>query len=254
VNFIRIFWGDFNRYSSQIIETRNENMDETVFVWGTENLHRLEELGYRCVLLGEEPYDEKIAKDHTYLDHRSLIHKIKGLEIALQHFSEIVFLDWDVVKIKEPDQNFWDTLRRGASLQVPLYAYPPAAFDFLRKAMSHEVMQHFFNELEGFIKKYSFEYDGDFVIPNTGFIYCNDKNVPTELLSLIEEYGLATVPDELSVFLFTKDLGLEGYIKKHEPSVMGKKEHSHEWWDSREDGLEKLKTEFIHKDHYFRHL
>ena len=61
MKFIRILWGDFDRYKSQIIEAKNDNLNEIVFVWGTENKNKLEDLGYNCHLISENSYDFSIS-------------------------------------------------------------------------------------------------------------------------------------------------------------------------------------------------
>lgn len=254
MQFIRIFWGDYNRYEKQIIEAKKDNLDEKVFVWGYDNYVKLKELGYDCDLIDMQPYDYTIANAHTFKHHRSLIHKIKGIDIAMETYSEIVFLDWDVRKIKEIDDNFYKLLRdRECDLQVPLYTYPTKAFDYLLNNIKDDLMQKFFKKLKLFIEKYSYKKEGNYIIPNTGFFYCADKTIVEDLLEIIDEYKLQTVPDELSVFIFS-NADFDSYIKNYEPLVIGAKQHGYDWWNEEENDLEKYKLKTLKKEIYFEHL
>jgi hypothetical protein len=255
MKFIRILWGDFNKYANQIMEARQDKLDETVFVWGKDNYLRLMSLGYDCILISDDPYDYQIANNHTFIDHKSLIHKIKGIEIALTHFNEVVFVDWDVRKTKEIDDNFYQLLRsKNASLQVPLYTYPVKAFEFLINTIKDPVMRNFFDKLERFVVRYSYRYNKNYIIPNTGFMYCNSIDVIRDLLLIIKNYQLETVPDELSVFINYEDYDLESYIKLVEPLVINGKEHGHDWWDEEEETFNLYKSTLIKKDIYFEHF
>jgi hypothetical protein len=255
MKFIRILWGDFNRYESQIIEAKNDELNETVFVWGKDNLEKLTNLGYECVLIDEEPYDYTIADNHTFINHKSLIHKIMGIGLALKQFDEVIFVDWDCRKIKEIDDRFFELIKsRNSELQVPLYTYPIFAFDMLMNDVKEDNMITFFTKLKLFITNYSFKYSNSYVIPNTGFFYCSNKEIIADLLKLIISNNLETIPDELSVFLYTNSLGLDGYIDKIEPLVVDGKEHGYSWWNNMEMVFSEYKKKRITKEIYFKHL
>lgn len=254
MEFIRILWGDFDKYKEQIIQAKQDGLNETVLVWGRSNFEKLKQLGYKCMILGEDAYDYKIAKAHTFEDHRSLIHKIKAIGLALEVFDEIIFVDWDVRKIKEIDSNFYDLIKnKNSELQVPLYVYPKKAFDILLNDVKEPTMQIFFTKLQYFIEKYSYKVDDNLVLPNTGFFYCSNKKIIDQMLSIIESENLQTVPDELSVFAWS-NCKMNDYILKYEPSVIGVKEHGYEWWNIEEFELMKYKQTMMNKDIYFEHL
>lgn len=254
--FIRILWGSFDRYKNQIVEARKDNLNETVVVWGEDNANLLDELGYDCHLVSNSAYDPSISTDHTFKDHRSLIHKIEGLKIALDLlYDEIVFVDWDCRKVKEIDDNFWNLLRQKESkLQVPLYTYPKKAFNIMLEDTKREPhINNFIKKLKEYIEKYSFEYQTNHIIPNTGFMYCNDITIIDKLLEIIKANDLQTVPDELSVFLYGQHLGLNQFIKEIDPLVIGGKVHGYEWWNNIEDSFDKYKASFGNKTNYFIH-
>lgn len=254
MQIIRIFWGDFERYKHQIIEAKTDNLNEVVFVWGYDNYMQFKELGFECILIDMQAYDYSIANAHTFENHKSLIHKIVGIDTALETYDEVIFLDWDVRKVKDIDLRFYELIREtNSNLQVPLYVYPKKAFKFLLKTITKPMMQTFFKKLELFVKTYSYLIDDNYILPNTGFIYCSDKSITEKLLDIIDDNGLETVPDELSVFVYA-NTDIDTYIKTYEPLVIGSKEHGYDWWNIAEDSLLNYKNTLIKKDIYFEHF
>lgn len=255
MKLIRILWGDFERYSSQIIDAKNQNLNETVFVWGKNNYNKLTELGYRCILIDDEPYDYNYANNHTFISYGSLTHKIKGLKIALEKFNEVLFLDWDCVPLKPLDEEFYKLIKsKNSPIQVPLYSYPKIAFDVLKKSTDDEVMNKFFDILSENITKHSHTFEDMYVLPNTGFFYCNSIEIIDELLDIIKQNNLQAIPDELSVLLYTKSKGLDWYIENIEPIVVTGKKHGFDFWNEKEKVLtDYIKSKTI-KDNYFEHL
>jgi hypothetical protein len=254
MQIIRIFWGEFERYKHQIIEAKTDNLNEIVFVWGYDNYIQFKEFGFECKLIDMQPYDYSIANAHTFENHKSLIHKIVGIDIALETYDEVIFLDWDVRKVKELDGDFYKSIEMCSSkLQVPLYVYPKKAFKFLLHTIPNPIMQTFFKKLELFVKTYSYSVDDDYILPNTGFIYCSDKGITEKLLDIIDEKGLETVPDELCVFAYA-NTDIDTYIKTYEPLVIGSKEHGYDWWNTAENNLLNYKNNLIKKNIYFEHF
>jgi hypothetical protein len=254
MQFIRIFWGEFERYENQIIEAKKDNLNEMVFVWGYDNYTKIKELGYNCELIDLQPYDYSIANAHTFKNHKSLIHKIKGIGIALEKYNEVIFLDWDVRKVKEIDGYFYESIIEKASdLQIPLYVYPKKAFKFLKHVIKDKIMQEFFTKLESFISLYAYEDEENYTLPNTGFVYCCDREIMDELLEIIEVGGLECIPDELCIMIYANE-DIDNYIKEYEPLVIGTKEHGYDWWNIEEQKLLKYKNRLIKKNIYFEHF
>jgi len=255
MKIIRILWGDFERYSSQIINAKKYDLNEKVFVWGKNNYQKLTSLGYDCHLINEQPYDYEIADNHTFISYGSLTHKILGLKTALELYSEVLFLDWDCIPIKPLDDNFYEQIKsKNSSLQVPLYCYPKYTFEVLKSQANDEVMNKFFDVLNENVSKYSHILEDSFVLPNTGFFYCNDVEIIDELLDIIKIYNLQGIPDELSVLLYTKPFGLDWYIENIEPAVISGKKHNLDFWNDEEKKLSNFIEEKITKDNYFEHL
>lgn len=255
MKIIRILWGDFERYSSQITNAKKYNFNEKVFVWGKENYKKLISLGYDCHLIDDEPYDYNIANNHTFISYGSLTHKILGIKIALQLFDEVLFLDWDCVPTKPLDENFYHQIKeKGSSLQVPLYCYPISAFDVMKSQTDDEVMSRFFDVLDNNISRHSHVLGDSYVLPNTGFFYCNDIEIIEDLLKIIKFNDLQGIPDELSVLLYTKPFGLDWYINNVEPTVISGKNHNLDFWNDEEEKLSNFIKTKITKDNYFEHL
>lgn len=254
MKFIRILWGDFDRYKSQIIEAKNDNLNEIVFVWGTENKNKLEDLGYDCHLISENNYDFSIADNHTFTNHKSLTHKIVGIRKSLEIYDEVIFVDWDCRKEKEIDEYFYELIRKKDSkIQVPLYTYPIVAFEMMLNDVKDPIVNNFISKLREYVDKFSFRYGNNYIIPNTGFFYCSDIDIIDKLLKLIDDNDLQTVPDELSVFLYGKELGMDGYIEKIDPLVVGGKIHNYKWWNTIEDSFDAYKESINQKCKYFKH-
>lgn len=93
-----------------------------------------------------------------------------------------------------------------------------------------------------------------YVLPNTGFFYCNDVEIIDDLLEVIKGNDLQGIPDELSVLLYTKDLGLDWYIDNIEPTVISGKNHNLDFWNDEEEKLSNFIKEKVTKDNYFEHL
>ena len=255
MKIIRLLWGDFDRYYSQIVKAKKYDFNEEVFVWGKENLNKLTSLGYNCHLIDDEPYDYNIANNHTFISYSSLTHKIVGIKIALSIHKEILFLDWDCVPTKPIDDNFYNEIKRKeSSLQVPLYCYPMTAFDVMKSQTDDEVMNKFFDVLSENISKHSHVMGDSYILPNTGFFYCNDIEIVDDLLDIIRYNNLQGIPDELSVLLYTKPFGLDWYINNVEPTVISGKKHGLDFWNEAEEKLSNFIKTKITKDNYFEHL
>ena len=259
MQIVRTFWGDVHsmgsRYTDQINEAINDNLNEIVYVWGIDNFNYISNLGFNCVLVSEEPYDYSIASNHTFWDYRSLIHKLKCIDIAIKEFGEIIFVDWDCRKLKELDSEFYETLTNGNELQVPLYVYPKHALKWLIDKTKSESINGFFITLNKFIQLYSYEYNDNYVIPNTGFIYCRNGDITERLLELCDIYKLESVPDEFAVMLYSKELNysLTDYIMNIEPKVIAGKEHVEEFWINEQNIFDNHISNIINKDIYFKH-
>ena len=253
---VRTFWGDMNsfggKYQNQIQDTLDENLNEIVYVWGMDNFEYLTNLGYTCELISEENYNFDIASDHTFYDFKSLNHKLFVINLAMKDYDEILFLDWDCKFIGELDNDFYRLLKNGNALQIPLYTYPKKSLDWMIEKTQNQNINPFFVKLKEEIKKYSYEWGENYIIPNTGFIYCRK---PVDLLKISLEHNLECLPDEFSVFVYAQknNLSLEDYIFKHEPKIIRGKVHEEEWWIESENKFNEYVESLINKRIYFEH-
>lgn len=251
--FIRIFWGDVKKYEHQILKC--DRVDETVFVYGKKNEEYLKQKGFDTYLMSEEPYDHSIASDHTMFDHRSLIHKLVAFDTAVKKYGEVVFIDWDCYKVKDIDEEFFSLLRKGNNLQVPLYIYPKEELNKLCDSDMNIKYKNFFGKLRDYLIDLSYDFEGNYVIPNTGFMYCNNSDISSKLVSIALDNNLETVPDELAVLLMYKDWPMEEYINKIEPNVVYGKHHAdNSEWNDCQLNLNKFIADKVYKKIYFHHV
>ena len=253
IKFIRIFWGDAEKYKHQILKCHRVN--ETVFVYGKNNEDLFKELGFDTYLMNDEPYDTSIASDHTMFDHRSLHHKLVAFNKAVEIYGEVIFLDWDCYKVKDIDDNFFKLVQSGYSLQVPLYIYPKDTLQELCDSDMNIKYKGFFTKLKDYLTSIGYSHQDNYVIPNTGFMYCRDSLISSKLVELSNENNLETVPDELSVLLYFNKLSFEEYIDTVEPYVIFGKHHSdNSKWNDCQLKLNSFISDKILKDIYFHHV
>ena len=88
----------------------------TAYVFGEDNYKQLVDLGIEAVLIDKRP----IVWD---LDTQMMRHKLEFFKAALEDNDEIIFLDWDVLPIKEIPDNIWDNLNLKSPLQAILRRY-----------------------------------------------------------------------------------------------------------------------------------
>lgn len=255
IQIIRMFWGDVyamdNHYAKQIQRAKQDNLNEIVYVLGKENYKFIKNLGYNAVLVSEDNYNKDLSSNHTFIDFKNLNHKLWLFEKALQEYNEIIFLDWDCRLIKPLDENFYNLVKNGGELQVPLYIYPENSLDWMCETSSSE---DFFPALKKNVIKYSYNWKNHYIIPNTGFMYCRNKNI--NLLAKSLNLKLETVPDEFSVFVYAqeKNYSLLKYIQNIEPQVILGKEHGEDWWIKIQSEFDKFVNQFKNKDIYFEHF
>ena len=260
---IRGWWGylDFfeGKYRKQIFTEGNSKLEQQVYVYGSSNAAQLEMNGYKgkVSLMSTQEYDYRIASNHTLYDHRSLIHKLKILKKGLEQNSSVLFLDWDMQFKKAFDDDFYKSLE-GYNLQVPLYLYPKSEIESLVGTDDDRKYFLFFTKLNYYLKQYAWIYEDSYVIPNTGFIYCNDVKIADELIKIAIKEQLTTVPDELAVLFYMHKLGysMEDYIKNVEPSSISGKDCGNDNWNAKgkllENYIETIKGE--KKNIYLEHL
>jgi hypothetical protein len=257
MKIIRTFWGNLDdRYLAQIHRAKEDKLNEVVYVWGNENFKKLTSIGFECKLMSEKPYDYTISSRHTLYDHKNLIHKLKVIDRGVIDYKEILFLDWDCIKIKPLNKKFFELIQNGSAFKVPLYMYSKRALDWMIEENQNTEISPFFVKLKSFVEQHSFKFNENYVIPNTGFVYCRNPYVTKKLLFMCEKYSLETVPDELAVMCMAEELhySLDDYIYIMEPLVIQPKQHSQLWWMEEQEVLNQYIETKITRDVYFEHL
>ena len=167
-SFVRGLWGvydDSNRITKrrfrvkrnvQQIVTAKHTVPFVTYVFGEENFVELKELGVNAILLDKNPAPFNLVR-HQYRN------KIEILMHAMEDFDEIVYMDWDVyLKAKLPS-DMWEKLGNRASIQACLQQYHrpkcPWRKDDWRK------------------------------VPNGGFVYLRDKQLPSLAATWWEKLG-----------------------------------------------------------------
>jgi hypothetical protein len=246
VKFIRALWGDYRSFINEIPDT--PLFDELVYVWGVENMKFLNNLGYETKLVSVNPL---IHKDEI----EKFNHKIDCFDFASDDFSEFIFLDWDVKLIKNIDDDFLINLN-GKSFAAPLYAYPK---NFLNLSnISNDQRTNFWLENQiKHMRKFKWDLDELMVLPNAGFFYCSDKDIPKQMRQIVKINSITTLVEEFALFILS-NCDLETYIKKYEPSqIFGKPDEDVFILNNiEEECAKKLNTyisNIIKKDIYFKH-
>lgn len=207
---IRALWGDFLVNNKEEIP-KLPQLDETVFVWGKQNLEYLDSLGYDTIYVG----------DHG----DSFILKLRALNLGYKKFGEILFLDWDcktelsleeVKKLELP------------SPCMPLYSYP-------NRDKKLYLAQ---------LPKYSWDLYDSFVLPNACFIYTKDVNLGKELEEIAIAHNLSGLIEEFAMQIWS-DCNLDEYIERYDVPYLNGRDDCQEF--IREN--EKINTA-VYLNHY----
>ena len=87
IKIIRAYWGDSENLRSEIPPLPIYD-NQIVYVWGENNNKFLSDRGFKTRIVTEE--------DPCKIDHTNfLIRKLMVIKLALEEFSEIMFMDWD---------------------------------------------------------------------------------------------------------------------------------------------------------------
>lgn len=223
IKVIRALWGKNFAIHKEIPKSPIFK-DELVFVYGIKNEQFLKNLGYQTKLIG---YDETL--ENVYDNHlKHYGHKLEVIKMAEEMFDEYLFLDWDVGVVKNIDNNFWQLIRSGNNIQCPIYAYNKNyRNDILeyykqRGTLTNHIDEFLKYHIEG-LKKYSWQTDDLYVLPNFCFFYSNKTNSASELHKLMVDNNLDTCIEEFAMWLFS-NCSLEEYVLKYEPFVIRGKE------------------------------
>lgn len=227
MKIIRALWGS-SEYVENEVPEKPLFENEIVFVWGSEKVEMLKDKGYEVVLLCDTITDPDYS---THLTH--FAHKLLALKAAEERYDEYLFLDWDITLNKPIDDNFWDRVRMGGSLQMPLYAYHRGYREDLVKWFKGNDPDRFDKNLDEFIYyhieslyKYHWPLDDALVLPCACFIYSNGIKIGTHLLEVMHKHDIKACIEEFCMYIWA-DCTLEEYVEFHEPYVLRGKEKDH---------------------------
>lgn len=243
MKIIRAFWGNPEHIKTEIPKKPLFD-NETVFVWGQENVDYFHKLGYstnhifRLDNTELKKYTSKKAlnnyiqsnkNNHTdprYSHHlKHFAHKLEVLKRADQMFDEYLFLDWDITIAKPIDEKFYEKIRSKGNFQCPLYCYHDTfAKDVINTIpnLNPDSIQFLLLQSEQ-LNKYHWKQKGRKILPCAGFIYSNKANKGQELLDIFNKYNLTCCIEEFAIYIMA-NCSLEEYINQHEPIVLRGKE------------------------------
>ena len=252
--FIRAFWGDLNhhdgRHKIEIERTSEyQRLDEVVYVWGKENEKFIKSFGFKTILVNDNPFQYGI--DYFEDCRTFFLHKLMAIYYGIRDYEKVVFLDWDIIPQKGIDKNFYNQLK--SPFQIPLYSFPKDYEDIVLaewKDISFRDKRYLHTQ-NRLIQEYGWNFGDDKVIPNTSFVYCDDIKL-IETFIHINRYDERTmISDEFPILYYfkNKNIGLNEYITKYEPSVSNAKFETHFNQKLLNDYIKKI----IKKDLYFIH-
>ncbi len=261
IKVIRTLWGGVQKIWEEIPESPTFD-DELVCVWGEENEKKLIERGYKTVRMSYTITDPEFS---TIYDH--FAHKLDALRYADKAYGEYLFLDWDTIFIKDPDQKFWD-LVRSKPLQCPLYGYPS---DYEKKILEHiknNPQKEWIRNLDPttyswvsvqnrLLEKYNWPMEDLQLLPNFCFFYSRFTNCASSLFEIYKRGEIKTCIEEFSMFVYS-DCSLDDFIERYEPYVIRGRENDCYHFDLEEDDTMRRVNDYIgekiEKTIYLKHI
>lgn len=165
--FIRCIWGIYD--NSHRITARRQKIDADikrikeckfnepfkVLIYGEDNFNRLQKEGFDCTMVDKSPNPFDLIK-HQYR------HKMELMKYAMEAegYDELVYLDWDCVPQKKLSANFWEECYKKDVFQACLQMYNR--------------------------KKCHWRPFDQRKVPNGGFLYIRDKNIPSQAIKIWE--------------------------------------------------------------------
>ena len=168
-----------------------------VLVFGTDNFHRLSDVGFNCMLVDKRP---SVANNNH---PRSLfMNKFVAFSVAMDMYDEAVFLDLDCEQTAELPADFWEKHGEKSSFQAPLVGYYRNRGTFWRP------------EHLSLVSIYGC------------YVYMRGKEIAKMMMdncdSMLKQYPDALLDDEIAMDKMIDDLeggwnGTAAYSKNHMP-------------------------------------
>lgn len=168
--FIRALWGIHDN-SHRLLKRRfrvDKNVQSVlnnkfkhqfkVYILGDNNYRVMVDLGFNCVLVDKRPYLYDLVK-HQYRN------KLELIKYAFDEdkYTELVYLDWDCFPTKNIPEDIWQNMKSKGVFQANLQQYrnikAPWRMTDPRK------------------------------VPNGGFLYLGDSDLPDQAIKFWEECG-----------------------------------------------------------------
>lgn len=260
MKIIRSLWGKPNHqfkekdldffhkecHQTKEIDEKYNLKNQMVMVWDEINRELMETLGYSYHYMGES---SDMGIEYNFL------HKLLALKKSMELYDEVLFLDWDFHIQKPLDQYFFDTLKNGNDIQIPLYYYPKELMIlFQNMELNDKNVSNYYNNLhQQMITHCKWNFEDGLVIPNAGFIYCRDKHFINSIVDIQKKHNITTNIEEIcSMIYFNNTInGLEEYLEKIEPVVCNGKIGSEMM--GKQILLNNYTTEKLNKNIYFIH-
>lgn len=224
IPIIRAYWGENESAKNDVFPTPIFNK-EIVYVWGLDNEKMFRDRGFNTVLMNEYPTDTQYSTIHLHY-----YHKLEAIAAAEKTYSELIFLDWDAYICRPLDNEFYQLLRSGGDVQVPVYSFIDAPYVGIPERIIHRVNERYNNEItentlsfikshESQLRKYHWPVDGMLATPNFGFYYSRRPGTAKELLTLAKDNNVTNCVEEHAMFLWA-NCSLDEYLKRYEPLVV----------------------------------
>lgn len=227
IPIIRALWGPSDYAPKNEVFKKPLFRDETVYVWGIGHNEYLQSLGYKTILMSEGTSDPQYSTIHL-----QYYHKLEVLKAAEQVHDEFIFLDWDCYLLKPLDDKFYEYLRSGNDVQVPIYAYPDTHHIGIADLMNHISMSRYrkynqmtpdlleyLNSHEEQLRKHSWHKEDMLLSPNFCFFYSRRPGVGAQLIETGKRFDIKNCIEEHSFFRWA-DCTYDEYIDTYEPLVL----------------------------------
>jgi hypothetical protein len=228
IKIIRCIWGKRDHqffeknlasyHDECVLAKENDNKyavdNQMVIVWDKPNADLMEKLGYPYHYMGESnKFDAGL----------NFLHKLIALETAMDLYDEILFLDWDCLAQKSLDNNFFKILRSKGPIQMPLYFYGGEIISRVKLTdpSKNEGAKYFVDLMNYITGNPNWKFRDGFAVPNTGFVYCRDKEFFKKILKIQKSESISTNIEEICSMIYFNEFieSIDSYIEKIEPTV-----------------------------------
>ena len=211
---IRVLWGedghpsrrrcikDIKKYATK--RHGEWSVPFVVYCYGDNNQQLVDSLGFKSIRISDR--SQEFAQDNG----TNWTHKHHAITQAVDEHGEILYMDWDVRQACKLDEQFYDRIRDGRSVQVSLTRYKRAYATWRSKRADMKLL------------------------PSGAFIYLAGDEVSKSFLRLVASFLPHTINrsgknhyhDEYAMAMAAEELsggwkGAEHWCQNYEPKVVG---------------------------------